>query len=122
SGNDGGDDDAVEPIGAVTLSRLDGDRPAVGYWILPERQGEGFGGEAATLLLDHAFRTYDVRGVEAGAFDYNDASRALLESLGFVEESRRREAWFVDGAYRDEVVYGLLREEWEGETRPATDG
>ncbi len=52
----------------------------------------------------------------AEAYDFNDASRGLLESLGFTEEGRRRKYMFVDGAHRDMVQYGLLREEWRERT------
>jgi RimJ/RimL family protein N-acetyltransferase len=37
----------------------------------------------------------------------------LLDSLGFTEEGRIRRDMFVDGAYRDTVLYGLLREAWD---------
>ena len=51
--------------------------------------------------------------VGASAFGFNGTSRGLLESLGFVEEGRRRKFMFVDGEYRDMVHYGLLRAEWD---------
>jgi RimJ/RimL family protein N-acetyltransferase len=35
-----------------------------------------------------------------------------LEALGFQREGRLRKADFDEGAYRDRLVYGLLREEW----------
>jgi hypothetical protein len=35
----------------------------------------------------------------------------LLASLGFVREAVFREHVYIDGAYRDVVVYGLLRED-----------
>jgi len=44
-------------------------------------------------------------------FSHNDAARALLDRLGFTLEGERRECNFVEGAYRDECVYGLLRDE-----------
>jgi RimJ/RimL family protein N-acetyltransferase len=33
--------------------------------------------------------------------------------LGFREEGRRRELIFRNGAYYDEVMFGLLREDWK---------
>jgi RimJ/RimL family protein N-acetyltransferase len=32
--------------------------------------------------------------------------------VGFKEEGRRREAVYKNGAYHDEVMFGLLRQEW----------
>ncbi len=57
------------------------------------------------------FREYDTPAVGAQAFKFNDASRGLLESLGFAEAGRRK-YMFVDGEHRDMVQYGLLRGEW----------
>lgn len=106
------DEDDVTPIGAASVTHVDWDRPQLAYWLVPEHHGEGYGKEAIGLVVEYVFRTFDIRGVGAHAFDYNAASRGLLESLGFTKEGRAREARFVDGEYRDAVHYGLLRREW----------
>ncbi|ELZ24987.1 protein N-acetyltransferase-like protein [Halosimplex carlsbadense 2-9-1] len=106
------DPDDVRRIGAATAEGIDYRRPELGYWLIPAVHGRGYGSEAVGLVVDYLFRSYDTPAVGAGAFDHNDASRGLLESLGFVEEGRRRKFMFVDGAHRDMVQYGLLREEW----------
>ncbi|WP_435176064.1 GNAT family N-acetyltransferase [Halorussus sp. AFM4] len=105
-------DDAVERIGFVAVQDVDWKRPELVYWLVPEVHGEGYGREAVALVLDYVFRTYDAPAVEAGAYAFNDASRGLLESLGFEEEGRLRKRRFVDGEHVDSIVYGLLREEW----------
>ncbi|MFB6139729.1 MAG: GNAT family N-acetyltransferase [Halosimplex sp.] len=105
---------ATRRIGEVTADSMSYRRPELGYWLVPEVRGQGYGKAAVGLVVDTLFRTYDRPAVGAGAFDHNDASRGLLESLGFAEEGRRRKFMFVDGAYRDMVQYGLLREEWDG--------
>jgi ribosomal-protein-alanine N-acetyltransferase len=105
-------EDETTRIGLVHAYEVDTERAHLAYWLLPEYHGEGYGRESAALLVDRAFRTSSVHGVGAGAFAFNEASRAILESLGFIEEYRHREAEYVDGAYRDFVEYGLLRREW----------
>jgi len=114
-GPGGADEGDLRRIGEVTAESMSYRRPELGYWLIPEVHGQGYGKEAVGLVVDHLFRSYDRPAVGAGAFDHNDASRALLESLGFVEEGRRRRFMFVDGAYRDMVQYGVLREEWEAD-------
>ncbi|QLH84037.1 GNAT family N-acetyltransferase [Halosimplex pelagicum] len=109
------DEDDTRPIGAVSVECVDYRRPELGYWLVPAVHGQGYGTEAVGLAIDYVFRSYDKPAVGAGAFDHNDASRGLLESLGFTEEGRRRKFMFVDGAHRDMVQYGLLREEWVDE-------
>lgn len=107
---------AVQPIGAVTLTGVDYKRPELGYWLVPAVHREGYGTEALVLAIDYAFREYDTPTVGAEAFDFNDASRGLLESLGFSEEGRKQDFMFVDGSYRDMVMYGLRREDWQHRT------
>ena len=107
------DENDVRRIGNVNVANADYKRPELGYWFVPEVHGEGYGKEAVALVVEYVFRQYNVPAVGAGAYDYNDASRGLLESLGFVEEGRCRKFMFVDGQHRDMVQYGLLREEWK---------
>lgn len=109
------DEGSTRRIGAVTVKDADWRRPDLVYWLVPEVHGEGYGREAVSLVVDYVFRTDDVPGVGAAAYDFNDASRGLLESLGFTEEGRIRKDRFVDGGYRDTIRYGLLREEWRDE-------
>ncbi|WP_115862786.1 GNAT family N-acetyltransferase [Halorussus litoreus] len=108
------DDAAPTPIGAVNAWDLGRPRGQVSYWLLQEYHGEGYATEAMGLFLDHLFDARETRGVEARVFSHNDASQALFDRLGFEREGKLREANFVEGAYRDEYVYGLLREEWVG--------
>jgi ribosomal-protein-alanine N-acetyltransferase len=106
-----GDGDAT-PIGAAYARGLDGDRAWLAYWLLPAYRGEGYGRELGGLVVDHAFNTSAVHGVSAAAFAFNEASRGLLESLGFSEDCCEREAYYGHGEHHDMHVYSLLRREW----------
>ena len=112
AGPDHPEEDETEPIGVVTVRRVDWDRPSLAYWLVPDHHEQGYGKEAVSLVVEYVFRTFDVHSLGAHAFDFNAASRGLLESLGFVEEGCARENRFIDGEYRDSVQYGLLRREW----------
>ncbi|WP_158057667.1 GNAT family N-acetyltransferase [Halorussus halophilus] len=115
--NSESDEDSTEttPIGMVNVMKLHWDRPLLSYWLLPDYQGEGYATEAMTVLLDYFFDSHYKRGVQARVFSHNEPSQALLERLGFEQEAALRDHVFVEGAYRDELVFGLLREEWIGE-------
>lgn len=106
------DEGETTPVGLVHAYGVDSERAHLAYWLVPVFHGEGYGREAAALTVDRAFETAPIHSVSAGAFAHNDASRGLLESLGFTEAYRKREAAFVDGQYRDFVEYDLLRREW----------
>lgn len=110
------DDEDTRPIGAVFVEDASWRRPELVYWLSPDVQGNGYGKEAVSLVIDYVFRVYDTPAVGAGAYAFNDASLGLLESLGFEEEGRIRKDRFVDGRYVDRIVCGLLREEWRKRT------
>ena len=113
------DPDDATRVGAVTVADADWRRPELGYWLVPEHHGEGVGETAVGLLVDYVFRTYDHPAVGAAAYAFNDASRGLLESLGFEREGTTRRDRFVDGEYVDTVQYGLLREHWWADHPPS---
>lgn len=108
--------DDVRPIGFVSVEDASWRRPELVYWLVPEVHGDGYGKEVVSLVVDYVFRVYDHPAVGAGAYEFNDASRGLLESLGFTEEGRIRRDRFVDGEYVDTVLYGMLREDWRDRT------
>ena len=107
--------DRDEPVGEANLFRVEDDHAEIAYWLVPEARGEGFATEAAGLLLDYAFETRGLHKVFARVVAFNEASAALLERLGFVEEGRLRDHLYLDGDYRDVSLFGLLRGEWERE-------
>jgi len=109
------DDDETTPIGSFSARHVDGERPWLAYWLLPEYTGEGYGRDMAVTGIDYLFEQFDVHGVSAGAYEFNEASRGLLEEMGFTQVARRREGRYIDGDYHDEIQYDVLRREWEAE-------
>jgi RimJ/RimL family protein N-acetyltransferase len=55
----------------------------LGIHLRPEYWGKGFAREAALMVVQHAFDVRGTRGLFAGHHPGNEASRHLLESLGF---------------------------------------
>lgn len=105
-------EDDVTRIGGVSVKDADWKRPELTYWLVPEVHGNGYGKEAVSLAIEHIFREYDTPAVGATTYDFNEASRGLLKSIGFTEEGRLRSFRFINGEYRDGIQYGLLRSEW----------
>jgi RimJ/RimL family protein N-acetyltransferase len=73
----------------------------------------GRGTEAASLLIDFGFGQLNLRRVNSSVLVPNKGSLKMHEKLGFREEGRRRQNIFREGFYHDEVIFGLLREEWK---------
>ncbi|AXR79168.1 GNAT family N-acetyltransferase [Natrarchaeobaculum sulfurireducens] len=105
------------PIGTISLDEVDlaSGRAEIGYWIDPDYHGQGYGTEAAALLVSYGFDHLRLHRIEARVFGFNDASQRLLESVGFTREGVHRDSAFIDGEYRDTYWYGLLEEEWRAD-------
>lgn len=76
------------------------------YW------GRGYGREAVRLLLDYAFRVRNLRRVWLEVHAANERAIRAYRACGFVEEGRMRGHVWLAGRYVDNVIMGVLREEW----------
>ncbi|GAA6043936.1 hypothetical protein JCM8097_000911 [Rhodosporidiobolus ruineniae] len=80
-------------------------------------QGKGYGVEAMEWLLETAFIQYGFNRLECEAFAWNEPANKLYKKLGFVEEGRKRQSLYQGGEFRDEVMYGMLAEEWRAQNK-----
>jgi RimJ/RimL family protein N-acetyltransferase len=78
----------------------------------PERWSKGFGADALRTLLVVAFAELGLHRVSIGVFGENARARELYERLGFTEVGRDREAYLLEGEYRDLVRLDILDREW----------
>ena len=106
-----------DPVGLLSMFMVEADsgRAFIGAWFVPEAQGKGYGTDAVGRLVEYGFDERRLHRIGAGARADNDASRATLEKLGFVQEGRHREHYYVEGTYVDQITYGLLESEWRVE-------
>ncbi|HEV2372783.1 MAG TPA: GNAT family protein [Streptosporangiaceae bacterium] len=86
----------------------------VGYWIDGALAGRGIIPTAMALAIDHAFFVVGLHRVEASIRPENQASRRVVEKLGFREEGVRRRYLHIDGSWRDHLCYALTAEEAHG--------
>jgi RimJ/RimL family protein N-acetyltransferase len=93
--------------------------PSAFYWemgiaLLPEAQGHGYGTEAHRLLARYLFAHTTVHRIEAATEVDNVAEQRALEKAGFTREGVLRGIGWRDGAWRDGVMYSLLRTDRAG--------
>ncbi|HGY09332.1 MAG TPA: N-acetyltransferase [Oceanithermus profundus] len=103
-------------VGVLGLNRVDpvSRVASVGYWLAHEATGRGLMTRAVRRLVDLAFAHFPVDRIEIHCAPGNTASCAIPERLGFTREAVLRRALRAHEFVDDRVVWGLLREEWEG--------
>jgi ribosomal-protein-alanine N-acetyltransferase len=74
--------------------------------------GNGMFLEGARLVLDFAFEVMGVRRLEARAAAANGRGNGALRKLGAVQEGLLRRAFQRHGQYHDQVLWGVLADEW----------
>ncbi|WP_228373373.1 GNAT family N-acetyltransferase [Demequina gelatinilytica] len=83
---------------------------SLGYWIDEAHTGRGIVTRAAALAAEHAF-TIGLHRLEIAIRPENAASRRVAEKLGFIEEGLRRSYLFIDGGWRDHIVFSRTQDE-----------
>ena len=71
--------------------------------------------EAWGKRIEFAFQTLSLRRLENVFFEGNALSQKMQERFGYVIEGKRRKAFkcMADGEYKDEIITGLLKDEWK---------
>ena len=75
------------------------------YW------GRGYGTETVRLLVDYGFRMRNLRKISLSVLGNNPRAIGAYAKAGFVEEGRRRDQEWNDGAYVDLVLMAVFRPE-----------
>jgi len=104
-------------IGHVALSTREDGQAEIGFTLARSAHGKGLAFEAATCVLDYAFRKLKLHRVTAITDCENERSIALLERLGMRREGHFiKNIWFK-GEWGSEYQYAMLREEWLATSR-----
>lgn len=78
----------------------------------PSDQGKGYGSDAGRLMLDKAFRHYNLNRVSIGVVELNTQALKYWEKLGFKKEGIEEQGYFHCGKYSDFVLMRILRSEY----------
>ena len=100
-----------EVIGTITLHNvLRGPFQSafVGYWVATPFRGQGAATRALVLVLDIARRDLELHRLEAYTQPRNHRSRGVLVRNSFEQIGVAKEHIYVDGAWRDEIIWQHL--------------
>lgn len=111
--------DADELIGVIDIHEIDYHNSrcslecTIGkktYW------NQGYGYYAMDKALTYCFEELGMNRVNTTAFDFNKPWIKLVKKLGFKQEGKLRQHVLKNGRYRDKLLFGLLRSEYESAT------
>jgi RimJ/RimL family protein N-acetyltransferase len=106
-------------VGGVSLVRVNRSQGTAGggIWINAGYHGHGYGSEAFGEKIRFAFMDLQLRRLDNGFFEGNEASFAMQRRFGYQLEGERRQAYrcMADGKLRNECITGLLKAEWKSD-------
>ncbi len=88
-------------LGAIGLNNIvrEHAKGEIGFWLMPEHQGNGYIGEALPVILEHGFGPLGLHRIAAEVEPENQASAKVLRKFGFVHEGTLRECERKDGRF-----------------------
>jgi RimJ/RimL family protein N-acetyltransferase len=102
-------------IGGINLHSMDlrNGTFQTGTRIHRAQRGGGYGLEAKVIVLRYAFHELRYQKYEVRCLATNGAMVRHMARLGATQEGRLRRHVFTQGVFLDELVFGLLREEFD---------
>ncbi|HET6856324.1 MAG TPA: GNAT family protein [Streptomyces sp.] len=102
-------------VGYAALWNIDNhNRSAhIGLGLLPASRGKGYGTDVVAVLCHYAFVVRGLQRVQIETLSDNTAMLRSAERNGFVREGVLRSSAWVMGEFLDDVVLGLLAQEWK---------
>jgi len=76
------------------------------YW------GKGYGTDAMKVLIKFVFEQMNIHKVKLNVYSFNERAIRSYEKCGFKVEGVLRQEIFRDGRYYDEMIMGLMKEEY----------
>lgn len=112
------DDEVVGCVGAFRGQNIHRQTAELGYYLARSHWGKGIMTCAVMQLCDTVFEQSDILRIFAEPFDFNAASRRVLEKCGFTLEGIMRQNAVKDGKILDMPLYSLTREDHSIKLRP----
>jgi ribosomal-protein-alanine N-acetyltransferase len=102
----------VGGIGLTQIRRGIAQSGVIGYWVGQRHARQGYISQATRLVTSFGFDKLNLHRVEATCVPGNDASRNLLENLGFKREGYARSYLKIAGEWADHLLYAAIKDEW----------
>lgn len=102
-------------LGESVLNEIDWEVKSANYRIClfkKEYCNQHIGTKAIQATIKFGFELLQLNRIELEVFDFNQRAYHTYRRVGFVEEGRKRQAEYLDGAYCDVIIMSILKEEY----------
>ncbi|GAA0701189.1 GNAT family protein [Kitasatospora atroaurantiaca] len=106
-------------VGTAVLWGIDNhNRSAhIGLGLLPSSRGKGYGTDVVAALCHYGFVVRGLQRLQIETLSDNAAMLRSAERNGFVREGVLRSSAWVMGEFLDEVLLGLLVQDWKPDSK-----
>ncbi len=108
------DGEAVGGIGFFPGADVERFSAEIGYWLSESYWGRGITVEAIQLVSKYAFEVCNMLRLFALPFADNRQSIRVLEKAGYAREALLRASSVKHGQIRDQALYALVNDAWNG--------
>ena len=106
------DDDAL--CGGITLTNVRRgivQSGSFGYWVGQNFAQQGLMTDGLAHIVAFSFDRLGLHRLEAACLPHNNASRRLLQRVGFTHEGRARNYLCIDGKWQDHLLFAMLKQD-----------
>ncbi|MEU7606949.1 GNAT family protein [Streptomyces sp. NPDC040724] len=89
----------------------------IGLGLLPSSRGKGYGTDVVAVLCHYGFVVRGLQRLQIETLSDNAAMLRSAERNGFVREGVLRSSAWVMGEFLDEVLLGLLAQDWKPDSK-----
>jgi RimJ/RimL family protein N-acetyltransferase len=106
-------EELIGAIGLQPLSDVYRYSVEIGYWLAEPFWGKGITVEAVKVFTKYTFENFEFNRIFANVFEMNPNSGKVLEKAGYNLEARLKKTVFKHGKFQDQLIYSMLREDFE---------
>lgn len=109
---------SYEIIGDIGIHFIgdDGFQCELGCTLNKLHQGKGYATSAMKITIDYLFNKLNKHRITGSVDPKNSDSIKLLERLNFRKEAHFKESLLINGEWVDDIMYGILKSEWNRKT------
>lgn len=102
------------PVGTMGVHRINlkNRHATTGAILQKEYWGKGIGSTVKMYLLNYLFNELGLNRVKSLVWEFNERSVKYSLRCGYKIEGQLRQVLYRDGKYWDEIILGVLRDEW----------